>query len=76
MQQMLLALKNKLSMITELEVGINSPKAEISNNDVVLITSFNSFKDLESYQIHPEHKKVAEFIGKIRESRACIDYEY
>ena len=31
-------------------------------------------EDLELYQKHPEHLKVAEFIGKARERRAVVDY--
>ncbi len=76
MQQMLLSLKDKLSMIKELEVGINFPEADTSNWDIVLISSFKTMEDLSTYQVHPKHKKVSEFIGKIRELRACIDYEY
>jgi Stress responsive A/B Barrel Domain len=76
MQQMLNSLKNNFSMIKEFEVGIGITKLDSSNCDIVLVSSFKSLKDLESYLVHPEHKKISEFIGKIRESRACIDYEY
>jgi len=31
--------------------------------------------DLNSYQVHPEHKKVAAYIGKVKTSRAAVDYE-
>ncbi|WP_420862724.1 Dabb family protein [Tissierella carlieri] len=27
------------------------------------------------YQKHPNHVKIAEYIGKIRESRVVVDYE-
>jgi hypothetical protein len=74
-QQMLLSLK-KLPMVQELEVGINSKHADSSNFDIVLVVSFSTFDDLNKYQVHPDHKKIAEYIGKVRESRACIDYEY
>lgn len=76
MKQMLLLLKDKLSMINELEIGINFPEIDTSNWDIVLISSFKSMEDLNAYQVHPEHKKVSEFIGKIRELRASIDFEY
>ena len=29
---------------------------------------------LDIYQNHTEHKKVSEFIGKVREERIVIDY--
>jgi hypothetical protein len=74
MEKMLLSLKN-LPMVRYIEVGINSPKGDITNFDIVLITQFNSFGDLQEYQNHPEHKKVSEFVSKIRVSRVCVDYE-
>ena len=30
---------------------------------------------LHAYQVHPEHVKVAQLIGEMRESRAAVDYE-
>jgi hypothetical protein len=76
MKQMLLDLRHKLPMVKYLEVGVNSPKADASNWDVVLITDVESIADLQAYQVHPEHVKVGEFVAKVRESRACIDYEF
>jgi hypothetical protein len=32
--------------------------------------------ELETYQEHPEHKRVAAYIGKVRTDRACVDYEF
>ena len=31
--------------------------------------------DLDTYQVHPEHKRVAAYIGKVRTARAAVDYE-
>jgi len=76
MKQMLLSLKEKLPMIKHLEVGINSPDADASNWDIVLITDLATMADLQAYQVHPEHVKVGEFVAKVRESRACVDYEF
>lgn len=71
----LLALKNKIKEIKFIEVGINSPEAPVDNFDVVLYSEFSSFADLEIYQKHPEHLKPADFIKKVRETRACVDFE-
>ena len=71
-------LENLIHSILELkkiEVGINSPKAPQGNYDISLYCEFDSFEDLEIYQVHPEHKKVAAYIGKVRSGRACVDYE-
>lgn len=43
--------------------------------DVALYTTFDSKEDLQAYQDHPEHKKVAAFIGSVVETRAVVDYE-
>jgi hypothetical protein len=74
-KEKLLSLKN-LPMLKKLEVELNSPKADATNYEVVLITEFKTFDDLNAYQVHPDHKKVGEYIGKVRESRACIDFEF
>jgi hypothetical protein len=76
MKQMLLDLKHKLPMIKHIEVGVNAAQADASNFDIVLITDLASMDDLKAYQIHPEHVKVGEFVAKVRESRACVDYEF
>jgi hypothetical protein len=47
-----------------------------SNYDVSLIFDFDNAEDLQTYQDHPTHKAFGAFIGQIRESRACIDYEF
>lgn len=71
----LLSLKDKIKEIKYIEVGINAPKASQDNFDMVLYSEFNSFADLEIYQKHPEHVKAADFIKKVRDTRACVDYE-
>jgi hypothetical protein len=68
------ALRNKIPQIKHLEVGINmAPSAAVY--DVALYSEFANEKDLDSYQKHPEHLKVAEFVGKVKESRAVVDYK-
>lgn len=61
--------------IKRIEVGINVPNAPKTDYDIALNSEFESFADLDIYQEHPEHKKVASFIGKVRTSRAAVDYE-
>jgi hypothetical protein len=76
LKQKLVALKEMVPSVLSLEVGINDPEIDKTNFDVVLITTFNSKSDLQLYQSHPEHVKVAQFVMKVRESRACVDFEY
>ena len=68
------ALKAKIPQIGHLEVGINVISSDAAY-DVALYSEFVSEKDLDSYQKHPEHLKIADFIGKIRESRVVVDYK-
>jgi len=74
-KEKLLALKEKIGVIKYIEVGINDPKAAQDNFDIVLITEFENFNALSVYQKHPEHVKVAGFIMKIKDTRACVDFE-
>ena len=41
--------------------------------DMIYLTEFESLEALESYQVHPEHIKVAEFIAKVRVAQAVTD---
>jgi hypothetical protein len=71
-------LENLIHLIPELksiEVGINHPDAPAGNYDLALCTEFDNMADLDTYQVHPEHKRVAAYIGKVKTSRACVDYE-
>ncbi len=67
------ALKGKIPQIKHLEVGINSIMSEASY-DVAIYSEFANEADLTTYARHPEHLKVAEFVGKVRESRVVVDY--
>lgn len=58
------------------EAVINSDKAPQDNYTISLICDFDSIDDLNAYQVHPVHKEFGAFIAKIKEARACIDYEY
>lgn len=71
----LLALQDKISCIRRMEVGINDGEAEDSNYTLCLTVDFDSFEDLQTYSVHPDHLEVAAFIGKVRISRACVDYQ-
>lgn len=76
----IMALKAKLEALTAqigeikfFEVGINFLEASVAY-DLVLVSEFESKEALYSYQKHPEHVKVAEFVGKVALSRIVVDY--
>ncbi len=73
MKQELEALKNKIAVIRRIEVGINIAASDAAY-DVALYSEFSDAKDLDAYQKHPAHVKVADFVNKVRESRVVVDY--
>ena len=74
LKRVLEELPSKINQIREFEVGFNFNPSDAAY-DVVLYSSFDSKEDLEIYQKHPDHVKVAGFVGVIRTERAVVDYE-
>ncbi|MBN2111461.1 MAG: Dabb family protein [Methanosarcinaceae archaeon] len=73
MKEMLEGLKEKIPEIDKMEVGINIDPSDAAF-DVVLYSEFMDEKALVSYQKHPEHVRVADFVSKINEKRVVVDY--
>ena len=73
---MLENLQGKVPTLVSSSVKTNSEKADNTNYDLVIISDFESFESLNEYIVHPLHKEVGVFMEKVRESRACVDYEY
>lgn len=71
----LLALNKIIPELKHIEVGthylIDSPSYDLS-----LITHFDNLDDLETYRLHPEHKKVTDFAAQIIADRAAVDCEF
>ena len=68
------ALKEKIPCILSLEIGINiesSPEAY----DIAMYAEFDNKKELYIYQNHTEHQKVIQFLRKVRDKRAVVDYD-
>jgi len=74
LKSVLESLKDKISVIREIEVGLDFNKSAAAY-DVVLYSEFDSKEDLQTYQKHPEHVKVVDFVNEIRDERAVVDYE-
>jgi hypothetical protein len=70
----LLSLPDLVDQIKFLEVGKNINESEAAY-ELVLIIEFENLSDLDQYQNHPEHQKVAEFIEKTASKRVLVDYE-
>lgn len=67
-------LVNFIPELKSIEVGINSNPKEMF--DLALTTEFESWEDLNSYVVHPEHQKVSTLIRAALDQRACVDYEF
>jgi|SRR5208283_4037675 len=74
MKNLLEALPTKVPGILKLEVGIDFSKTD-SSGDIALVTEFASKKDLDNYQIHPEHRAIMPFVAEAKSERFVIDYE-
>lgn len=70
-KELLEALKTKLDIIKELEVGINENGGEY---DLILVTAFDDYEDLKNYDTNEEHCKVKDFIKQCVTSRIAADY--
>ncbi|MFH1017116.1 MAG: Dabb family protein [Pseudomonadota bacterium] len=73
LKAMLEALPAKVRGMESLEVGVDFARSEASW-DLVLVSAFQSEGALAAYQEHPEHRKVAEFAAKVRDTRSVVDY--
>src|SRR3974390_2409001 len=68
------ALKKTIPQIWHIEVGINIIKDPSAYHDVLNFV-FKNENDLETYKKHPDHRAVANFVGKVIDNRVVVDYE-
>ena len=61
-----------IPQIRSQEVGIN---VLAGNYDAVLISTFDSPEDLETYKNDPRHVAVASLCKEIRTDRVAVDFE-
>ena len=69
------SLKDKISEVKFIEVGLNY-EVDSKSHDICLLSHFDSVEDLDKYRVHPEHLKVVARIGETTISRAAVDYEF
>ena len=70
----LMDMKGRIPGLKDIEVGIDITNSDRSY-DLALITKFDSVKDLDAYQTHPIHVKVAEYIVSVRASTVTVDFK-
>ena len=73
-RDILMDMEGKIPGLKDIEVGIDITHSDRSYN-LALITKFESITDLEAYQVHPVHVKVAEYIVSVRASTVTVDFE-
>ena len=75
-KSMLESLVGVVPTLKNLYVALNHQDADRANYDLVLVSEYEDMEGLNAYQVHEEHKRVSAFIGKVRETRACIDFTF
>lgn len=70
----LLALKNKIPVIREWEIGTNISTENPFTYDIGINSAFDSPEDLHTYQIHPDHQAFIRFNASYSEHKVIIDY--
>ena len=73
-KDMLYSLVPNISEIKRMEIGFDVTHSNASM-DLMLLTEFDSVTDLKIYAVHPDHLAVAEYVGKVVESRVVLDCE-
>jgi hypothetical protein len=73
-RSLLLELKNRIPTIREFEVAIVRSDSDDAA-DLALNSTFESVADLHTYQAHPEHVRVVQFLRKVHQGKTVADYE-
>jgi hypothetical protein len=73
-RNVLQGLDGKVPQLRHLEVGVDVIRS-VRSYDIALVAKFDSLKDLDAYQKHPVHVRVAEYINSVKKSAFAVDYE-
>lgn len=73
-KNVLLSMKNNIKYLHHIQVEINTRSGEDAY-DLILITKFKTYGDMEKYLSHPKHLEVAKFISSVLEGQATLCYE-
>ena len=74
MQALLMSCSDLVPGILRLDVVVAQPGLE-ATCDIMMVSEFESLAALDAYQSHPHHVAMKPFIGAIRQSRHCMDYQ-
>jgi len=68
-------LKVKIPLVKELEVGRDIAGKPNSYN-IALNSVFDSFDDVETYAVHPDHVEVVKLVKELCDSSVKVDFEF
>ena len=68
------ALPEQIDVLQTIEVALNENPAE--DWDIVLTAIVPTIEDVAVYAKHPAHVAAAAIIKDVKQSRACVDYNY
>lgn len=68
------ALPARISVIRKIEVGLNINPGETWH--IALNSEFDTLDDVKFYATHPDHVAAGQILAAMKESRACVDYEF
>ncbi len=68
-------LKAKIPLVKELEVG-RDVAGKPNSYDIALNSVFDSFDDVETYAVHPDHIEVVKLVKELCESSVKVDFEF
>ncbi len=74
LREVLLSMTGHIPQIRHMEAGVNVVPSERAY-DVALYQHFDSLRDLQEYQAHPNHQDVLKYILAVTASRVSVDYE-
>lgn len=67
------ALNGVIPQIIDMEIGVNSLENE--KYDAVLVSTFASLEDLNTYKKDPRHVAVSQLCKSIRTDRVAMDFQ-
>ena len=73
-KEAILALPAKIDVIRKIEVGLNINPGETWS--IALYGEFDTLEDVRTYAQHPAHVAAGKLLAEVKESRACVDYEF
>jgi hypothetical protein len=73
LKDMLNTLPTAIDAISQMETGLNF-STRAAAFDLALTVTLNDEDALNEYRVHPEHKKVLDYMGSLELETAVVDY--